>query len=298
MSKVQYLNYEPGEFVEEKERTKQEVIELAESLPWEKQREHIQIDITCPSITIQNGSLSYLKLALYYNGRFVLYFFDGESLYTKSLSGYKEAFATFDYYFEKQSVNLAEFKKENLLFKHVVQHFVSKDFTYIVNKKRVVDFLLESSVVGLAFSIAVLIITVFNISYIPVPFFIFIFLALFGALGINILLVNNYYPYVKKRMLKIAKGQDIFWFGDIGNMVQYNKKDVYKVAFSFPYRHSSGRPRTAFNRFAIYTIYFNNAQHITFNSLLIGTDEMGNKFTIDLREEINRTIPFMHDDDL
>ncbi|WP_336518274.1 hypothetical protein [Pollutibacter soli] len=78
ISKIQYSNYETGEFSEEKERTFDEVKDVIEKFPWEKQRKGITIDLTNPSVTIHGKKNDYLKLSLFYNGRFVLYYLNQE----------------------------------------------------------------------------------------------------------------------------------------------------------------------------------------------------------------------------
>ena len=62
ISKVQYKNFEAGEFVEVCERTFNETTELIEKFPWTDQRDKIVIDLTNPSITIEGKNNDFLKL--------------------------------------------------------------------------------------------------------------------------------------------------------------------------------------------------------------------------------------------
>ena len=91
--KIQYNTFEINEFVEERERTFEEVVELIEQFPWELQRDNIRIELTNLSITLHGKSGDYLKLALYYKGKFVLRYFDREGkLYSKGFYDLKESY--------------------------------------------------------------------------------------------------------------------------------------------------------------------------------------------------------------
>ena len=123
-SKVQYANFEIGEFSEERERTFEELVELIEHFPWEEQRESIAIDLTNPSITIQRKNDSFLKLSLYYNGKFVLYYFDQEhSFYTKSFTAATDSYGYIRNYFVAPTFDTNDFRKENTLFQNNLKHF-------------------------------------------------------------------------------------------------------------------------------------------------------------------------------
>ena len=65
VSKMQYKNFEAGEFIEEKERSFDETIELIGNFPWEAQREKIVIELTNPSVTMEGKNNDYLKLCKY-----------------------------------------------------------------------------------------------------------------------------------------------------------------------------------------------------------------------------------------
>ena len=73
LTKTQLKDYEAGEFSDIKQRTYPETRDLIEQFPWTQQRDHISISLTNPSITIEGPSGDYLKLAPYFNGKFVLY---------------------------------------------------------------------------------------------------------------------------------------------------------------------------------------------------------------------------------
>jgi hypothetical protein len=83
-TKIQHGNFEPGEFVDIKPRTYEETIACINNFPWESEREHLVVSLTNPSVTIEKPIDNFLKFALFYNGKFVLHYFnDQHELYTK-----------------------------------------------------------------------------------------------------------------------------------------------------------------------------------------------------------------------
>ena len=73
-SKLQFGTFETGEFTEEKVRSYEDTIKVIEEFPWKKERANIVIALTNPSITLQNKEQEYLKLAIFFNEKFVLHF--------------------------------------------------------------------------------------------------------------------------------------------------------------------------------------------------------------------------------
>jgi hypothetical protein len=292
-TKLQYINFEPGEFTDEKWRTKDELFELIETFPWEKQREHILIDYTNAGIVIQTNT-NHLKLALYYYGKFVLYFFDGGRLYSKSFMGYKEAYPCIAQYFDKGFVELSVFKKENLLFTHISKHFISKDFRYFINKKRIREFFVLTSFYNFIIFLFILFAGVVESIEMDVAVSLCTVLTpllLFGAI-LNSFLFFNYYRFMKNKMLILSKGNDDFWYGDIGNIKLYSKKDIERVIVvcsKNPKSYKDG----FWSEFAIYKIHFsNNTYPIAFTSLLINKTDFKNKFNKSLQKEEQKMLPF------
>ena len=85
-TKIQHINFEPGEFVDIKKRTYEETISCIDNFHWENERDHLQISLTNPSVTIESDINNFLKFGVFYNGKFVLHYFNGyKELYTKRL---------------------------------------------------------------------------------------------------------------------------------------------------------------------------------------------------------------------
>jgi hypothetical protein len=79
ISKVQHKTYEKGEFTDEKERSLAETISLINDFPWDKERPLTDIQLTGPSVTICDEDVNYLKVGLYFNGKYCLYFLGGDN---------------------------------------------------------------------------------------------------------------------------------------------------------------------------------------------------------------------------
>ena len=75
-TKIQFKNFEPGEFTSEKDRTADETIDLITSFPWKNERDHLVVSLTNPGITIEGTKNDFLKLSPYYNGKYVLHYLD------------------------------------------------------------------------------------------------------------------------------------------------------------------------------------------------------------------------------
>jgi len=296
LSKTQFVDFEPGEFADKQLRTYDEVTSLIDTFPWEKQREHIQIGLTNPGILIETDNPTWLKLALYYNGKFVLYFFDGSNLYSKSFSLRSEAYPFISQYFDKGDIDLSVFKKENLLFKHVAEHFVTNNFEYTVTKKRIREFLQHSSLFNFLTSIVFFIMAVFSLfrhNY-TTSIVCFIFMMLLGGLA-NLLLFFNYYRYMERKILIISKGNESFWYGNIYNPRLYDKKNIERIEIESSYLQNSKGNFWA--EFAIYKIYFSNKDFpIAFTSLLINKSDFRNKFNPVIIKEVYETFPFFNTD--
>ena len=152
-SKIQYNNFEVGEFIDTKKRTYNEVIDLIENFPWNKQREKIVIDLTNPSVTIERESGDFLKFAVYFNNKFVLSFLDpAKILFTKSFINKAEAYVFIKKYFD-ETFDSADFKRQSTWLINNLKHFVSQAFVYTVNYTRIIKFLWSTS--ALIFTISI-----------------------------------------------------------------------------------------------------------------------------------------------
>ncbi|MEO7311749.1 MAG: hypothetical protein ABIX01_15200 [Chitinophagaceae bacterium] len=152
ISKIQYSTFEPGEFIEVRERNYDETIRLIENFTWESQRKKINVDLTNPSVTIEGTNHDFLKLALTFNGKFVVHYIKSDdTLYTKTFVHLKDSYSYLFSYFSA-TFDTKDFKKENTLLQHNIKHFLSRSFRYEVNKRVAWNYLLSTSCINLLFS--------------------------------------------------------------------------------------------------------------------------------------------------
>jgi hypothetical protein len=139
-TKIQYKDFEPGEFTSQKDRTAEETIDLITGFPWQEQRDHLVVSLTNPGITIEGTDNDYLKLALYYNGKFVLHYLDRQHhLYTRSLDRPEDSTPTIRSFFESQPFDPAGFRREPTPLQNNTAHFVTNDFHYAIDRAKVIS---------------------------------------------------------------------------------------------------------------------------------------------------------------
>lgn len=274
VSKIQYNNFEIGEFIKEKYRTYDEVIKLIEDFPWEKQRENIVIDLTNPSITVEGKNNDYLKLALYYNGKFALHYFDQkQKLYTKSFYKIEESFQYIKSYFESPILDTGVFKNQNTLFKNSLEHFISQDFNYVVTSKSARQFLGWTSGMNLMFTLFFLVFIAFSGSKPELISILVLTIAIFliGG-GMHLILFFQFYLYSKNKQLIMSKGNEVFYFGNKTNLIKYNKAEIlrYRTQRFTYYKHP-------LREFIVVTIELKNGRDICIPNILINYSSLNNK---------------------
>ena len=262
-SKIQYKNVELGEFIEEKKRSFEETIEL---FPCECQRENIVIGLANPSITIHGKSNDYLKLTLFYNGKFVLHYFDqGKRLFTRSISAFKDAYTDIKNYFNTTVFDSSNFRKENTIFQNNLKHFLSQRFRYTVTSDSIRKYLLSSSAISFAFTFFIIFFFLIEpdsqISALGVAAILLMVFFVGGELNLSFF---NYYEYAKNKVLIMSKGTDIFYFGDKENPAKYNKGEILRFIIS---RVRSSR--SPISRFTVVTIELKNGNDIDIPDILL-----------------------------
>lgn len=275
LSKLQYKTFEPGEFVEIQRRNYDETIRLIENFPWNQEREHIVIDLTNPSVTLE-GETDFLKLALYFNGKYVLYYLNEENiLFTKSFTVLADAYPYIHTFFGSAVFPVTDFKRENTWLKNNRIHFVTQDFRYMVTARRTRQFLLSSSGFSLVFFVTVNFFFLFDTDH-TVTFWGLLLtvglLFLFGG-GINLLLFFNYYWFTRNRVLVLSRGNDLFLYGLRSDPVVYDKKQISEISIiHYP------NNRSPIVGFAVLWIRFRDQRTIQIPTLLIDQTEIWRKF--------------------
>ena len=210
VAKIQYHNFEPGEFVYNQKVDFENARSIILSFPWEEERRKLHVDLTNPSITFQTDNDLFLKLALYYNGKFILYYYNEKHLYTHSFINLEASFSFIEYFFIHQDIDRSQYKLESTWLKNLKINFISQDFVYSTAKKTFFQ-LIDNWTKGLLLFDFIFLIFLFlkfgiNISAIFVLLFFFL---LSG--GINLILHINHYRNFKNKTLVLSRGSDFFY---------------------------------------------------------------------------------------
>jgi hypothetical protein len=267
-TKIQHKNFEAGEFVDVRLRTYEETIACIESFPWQSERERIQISLTNPSITLEAGFNNFLKFALFYNGKFVLHYFNTEKeLYTKSVYKIEEAYPYIKNLYESEIFDLHDFKKEPTWMQHNLIHFVTQDFHYSVTPRRIKQYLVESSGINFAMSVFFILMMLFSgggkLTPLQASGFLLFYFFFFGG-GINLIIFRNYYLFAKGKILIMSKGNDVFYFGNELNPKKYDKHDILQVTI-----YSPGNYRNPASLFSVVKIEFKNEETIQIPNIFV-----------------------------
>lgn len=229
-TKIQYKNFEPGEFTGKKDSRYEDTIQLIENFPWDEQRDHLQVSLTNPSITIEDRQGGCLKLALYYEGKFVLHYFNREKqLYTKSFSHYTDTYPYLRALFETGSFDTKDFKKEPTWLLHPSLHFTEQNFHYTLNIGNYWSSLLPASLL-LFFSVTMPVLGMNSRIGTGGKLAIFLVFSCFLLVGLSFLaLFVNHYKHSRGQVLILSKGNDTFYYGNKTNPQKFEKKNILDI---------------------------------------------------------------------
>lgn len=292
ISKLQFNVSETGEFTDIAERSFEETVQVIKEFPWEEQHKHLVISLTNPSVTIEGADAGFLKLSLYYNNKFVLYYLDkNRNLFTRTFITLDEAFPVIEQFFSHPDFQPDGFHKENTWMKNSLVHFVTNDFRYIISQQSCMRFLRRTTLFNLAVFLVFFITTIFlrdgsQKTEITRDILILFFFLLVGG-GLNLLLFFNYLFYAAGLVCIVSKGNPVFIFGKEQTERTYQKKDIVKIQV-----RRTVNTRSPIRDFAIIDIIFKTGESIRFPSLLIGVDILLSKMQGIETEEIN-AFPFL-----
>lgn len=225
ISKLQHNTHEKGEYSDEQPRDVEETIKLIKDFPWDAERALTDIQLTGPSVTIQDSDLNYLKLGLYFNGKFCIYYLDNHNhLYEYHVPTIDEACTLVKVFFE-QTLDLKLFDKH--LFNIGNQpHFITNSFVYRVNPLRIIASIAALSVYALLV-VFLIIDGNFHLSQSGLPGIGFLFIAAIGLFVGYITFINM---TGRNQYLQISRGNGLFLYGwDEQHIVTYNKADIEEI---------------------------------------------------------------------
>lgn len=269
--KLQYKDFEPGEFTAIKDRSCQETIAVIDAFPWEEQRDQLRVGLTTPSVTVESPTGEFLKLALYYSGKFALYYIDCHHReFRHILTAYGDSAEAIRAFFEAPSTPPEGFVSQQTLLQNIMQHFRTGDFTYRMNPARI------GGVIGLI-CLFLVFPTLFSFmvlargQYSMWPFLIPGVAFLIYAIALVVLLVNHYRS-ANSQVLVLSLGLREFSYGPAGNPVQFNKDDIAEI-ITHGMRAKGGYP--ALTRVEI---MFKDGRGIDISCLILAQESLVSKF--------------------
>lgn len=261
ISKLQHKNYEKGEFSDEKTRTLEETLSLIKNFPWDQER-GVDIQLTGPSVTIQDENGNYLKVALYFNGKFCLYYLDNDNhLYEYHTPDLDDADNVVSDFFDGQ-IALQKFEK-HLFSIGNRSHFedASFDFTISTSKFYLRLFLTCLLLGVLAFSTIMTVLLPSPIMFRILFVLLMLLIILLGSFSVYFLI--KVYSKSKNMFLRISCGNNTFQFSNYDSITTYNKSDIVEINI---YGNRNSKSSPILN---IIEITFNNDTQIKFPGLLI-----------------------------
>jgi hypothetical protein len=281
ISKLQYKTYEKGEFSHEKVRNLEETLDLIKKFPWDEQR-GADVQLTGPSVIIRDEYSNYIKAALYFNGKFCVYYLDCDNhLYEYHTADLNEVCSILSEFFGGQ-IELQKFEKRLLVVK-ARKHFENGFFDFTISTTKFYIRFLTLLVFFIFMLVpAILIMTVYSplLVKVLIPFLglVIDFLCLF-----SIYLLVRIYNRSKNAYLQITQGNNIFKFGNTGAITEYSKLDIAKINI---YGVVSSKGSHILD---IIEINFNNGDQIKFPGLLFDPFELQSKFANNKFNYIEKT---------
>jgi hypothetical protein len=231
VSKVQYNTFETGEFTERQDRSLTQTLQLIEAYPWDEQRARFAFSLTGPSITIESPDpASFLKLTPYYNDSYALFYLDpAHNLYLKKLSRPGEAAGDITAFFSKGQPGLESFLFSEHWYGGKESPFKDHFYRYTLRKaKAISDLLMTLVFITICTACAVSLSAgsqAFGIF--PVLIVLYFFIALMLLMLARII---NGILAAKGKELRLSKGMDSFYYGNIGQPREWNKNDIIAVS--------------------------------------------------------------------
>jgi len=281
-TKIQFKDFEPGEFTNEKDRTIDETIDLITSFPWQDERDHLVVSLTNPGITIEGSSNDYLKLAPFYNGKYVLHYFDSQHhLYTRSFEKPEDSIPTIRSFFETQPFDPTGFRRETTLLQNNTVHFVTGDFRYTFDKGH----LFQLSFVTLYLVVIAGLLTMVGFKQ---PVALVFALPLIALLLYMLALFINHYKAAHGKVLLVSKGLDAFSYGPADNPKTFYKHDIANII-----TYGQRQRGNSYGPLSIVEINFKNGSWLQISCLMLNYLELVGKFPKCAKSEEPKWFPFM-----
>lgn len=136
VSKLQYDYFERGEFVEILQSNAADVLKRFDSFDWDSYTNILELNLSCPSITVEHHDGSYLKIGRYHYGEYILYYLNpSKKLFHKIVDTREEARTILVSYLNG-NFQLSLFMKYWEIQLRPERFFKTKEFVYRVNWMR------------------------------------------------------------------------------------------------------------------------------------------------------------------
>lgn len=278
LCKTQLAINEPGEFTAEYLLSFEEALQLASDFPWEEERKNVKIGLTTASITMKSENGCFLKLALSYNGKFVLYYFDQSGLFKKIIPTLQASFPDIRLFFDTGE-KAADFKKENTIFQHPEIHFQTRSFRYYYQKKFIyytdwyTRIILPVWVAYIIYVLVELVPAKGAVSGLFILLFMLLMFPLFG--GLNLLLCIRYYRVFKDLNIVLSRGAGSFQYGTANKLETIQKSDIADITVL---RNNSSR--CPWNNYSLTRIGLYDNRELDIPSTLIDSYTIIEKFPL------------------
>jgi hypothetical protein len=287
ITKAQYGNFEQGEFTERKQRSYEETIQLIEAFPWEEQRRNLQVNLTGASITIEGKDGNFLKLALYYHGKFILYYLDAdhrlfEQSYLKCSDTYSFILAFF-----RDGAAPVDFKQQHTFLQNVSTHFKDRDFSYRMTPGKITALALLGCFFGLMLSSWIPIVTVRGLPTASLPFLILPAVMSIFLIG-QVPLTINHYRAARGRLLVISAGKSEFFYGPAHLPKSYDKSEILEMV-TYGMRGRGG----GYNWLTRVELSLRNGTSINISCLIISRSALTGKLPACPQREKKVLFPFI-----
>jgi len=261
ISKLQYNTYEKGEYSDEKVRGLEDTLLLVNDFPWDGQR-GADVQLTGPSVTIHDESGNYLKVGLYFGGKYCIYFLDCDNhLYEYHAPDLEDANIVLRDFFNGQ-IELTKFDK-HLFNIGNKGHFFSRDFIYRVKAWRVILTSAPLIVIFLLFFSSAIAIKSAPFFIVAVP------LLISMPCGCLLIYILNCYLGCSDQVLQISSGNNSFSFANSNRDSNYNKEDIKQIIVN---NHSRNVD------FILFEICFKDESVLKLTTMLISEISFRNKF--------------------
>lgn len=283
ISKVQYSNYDIGEFRDEEPRTLAATIDLIRDYPWWQYRIYSDPALTGPSVTIKNNCNNYLKITIYGGVKFAIFLLSSGKLFLYNLhdvNSIEEVYQVVQLFFdEKLDIKKAKRSYISLFPK---RHFVTNPYIY---KATIFRLFFLSWIYLFLFAYALFndwLAIILPVSSLPIRLLIFTIVSAVTFYFLNcLLIIFNKYRKCKNTSLQIAYGNPEFVFSENGVINTYLKNDVRKVII-----HLARNDRGPKSEFCLTEVYLNDGAYLKFNHMILS----GSSFLSNFKKPPQHTI--------